>query len=291
MLIFRVGKSSGFIQHYDGSVFQNGPRQSDSLLLAAGQINAFCSHHSIQPLRQLSQNVVALGGMGGSHDLFSGSRRSGSPDIFHKAFFKQPGILKDKSHLIHQIFCVHLPDIDSADRDGSAVCIPEAGNQACGCGLAAAGRPYQRHYLAGPDSEGYVVKSRAVRAGIGKGHMVKRYGGVRRTFLYFRFFHRLLAEDFIQAPHSFVRFHDSLAHVHDPVDHLPAGRSKQGVEDKINQYCPDIPAGGQQKSGRNQQDECPVDTSQETGLPHTAAHGILACQIAVILYGGVKGLE
>ena len=149
MFVFRVGKSGGLIQHHNGSVFQDGPRQSDPLLLTAGEIDTFRSNYSVQTLGQFFQNVIAPGRMGGGQDLISGSFRSGGTDIFQETFLKQPGILKDKSHLLHQIFCVDLPDIDSSNRNRTAVRIPEAGDQAGGCRLASAGRTYQRRHLTG----------------------------------------------------------------------------------------------------------------------------------------------
>src|SRR5699024_7236575 len=100
-----------------------------------------------------------------------------------------------------------------------------------------------------------------------------------------------LAEDFIQTPHSLVCFHDSLAHIHDPVDHLAAGGSKQGVEDKVDKHCAYISAGRQQQCCWDQQSKGSVDKRKETCLPHTAAHGILAGQIAVVSDSGVKGFE
>ena len=44
MFIFRVGKSSCLIQHYDGGVFQDGPRQSNPLLFTAGKLRGKVFH-------------------------------------------------------------------------------------------------------------------------------------------------------------------------------------------------------------------------------------------------------
>ena len=291
MLVLRVGKSGGLIQHDDGSVFQDGPCQSNPLLFTAGEIYAFRSNYSIQALRQFFQNVTALRGVGGRQNFFSGSVRPGGPDIFQKAFLKQAGILKYKGHLLHQVFRVHFLDIGSANGNAAAVCVPKAGDQAGGCGLSAAGWPYQSRHLAGADRKRHILQSRPLRPRISKGHMVKGYGGVCRAFLYAGFFHGFLVENFIQTPHGFVCLHDRLAHIHDPVNHLAAGGSKQSVEDKVDKRRPHVPAGCQKQRRRDQQGEGAVDKCQETGLPHTAAHGVLAGQIAVIFDGGVKSLE
>ncbi len=97
--------------------------------------------------------------------------------------------------------------------------------------------------------------------------------------------------DLIQASHGFIRLHDSLAHVHDAVDHLAAGRGEQGIEDKVDKHRAHVPAGGKQQSRRDQQGESPVDKCQEAGLPHTAAHGVLAGQVAVVPDGCIESFE
>ena len=242
-------------------------------------------------MRQLLQNVIALGGVCGREDFFPGSLRPGSPDIFQKAFFKQPGILKDKGHLFHQVFCIHLPDIHPANGNTAAVHIPETGDQAGSGGLSSTGGSHQGCHLAWPDREGHIVKSWSFGPWISKGHMVKRYGSVYRPFLHLRFLHWLLSENLIQAAYRLISFHDCFAHIHDPVDHLTASRSEQSVKNKVYKHCAHIPARGHKQRCRDQQGKSPVNKGQKTGLSHAAAHGILAGQITVIFDSRIESLE
>ena len=71
----------------------------------------------------------------------------------------------------------------------------------------------------------------------------------------------------LRRPHSLVRFHDSFAHIHDPVDHLTAGRSEQSVKNKVDKHRAHIPAGGHKQRRRDQQGKSPVNKGQKTGLP------------------------
>ena len=229
--------------------------------------------------------------MGGGENFFSGSFRPGGPDIFQDALLKQPGILKDKGHLSHQFFSIHLPDVNSANGNTAAIRIPETGDQTGGGSLAPAGGSHKSRYLPRPDRKRHVSKSRPVRAWIRKSYMFKSYSSVCRALLHFRFFHWFLSEDLIETPHSLVRFHDSFAHIHDPVDHLTAGRSEQSVKNKVDKHRAHIPAGGHKQRRRDQQGKSPVNKGQKTGLSHAAAHGILAGQITVIFNSRIESLE
>ena len=229
--------------------------------------------------------------MGGGENFFSGSFRPGGPDIFQDALLKQPGILKDKGHLSHQFFSIHLPDVNSANGNTAAIRIPETGNQTGGGSLASAGGAHQGCHLTWPDRESHIVKSRTFGPWISKGHMVKRYGSVYRPFLHLRFFHWLLSEDLIQAAHRLIGFHDRFTHIHDPVDHLTAGRSEQSVKNKVDKHRTHVPAGGHKQRRRDQQGKSPANKGQKTGLSHAAAHGILAGQITVIFDSRIESLE
>ena len=121
--------------------------------------------------------------------------------------------------------------------------------------------------------------------------MCKDHGVASRLLLYLRFLHGLLAQDLVQASDGLVGLHHRLAHIHDAVDHLTAGRGEQGVEDQVHQRGTHIPAGGDEQRRRDQQGEGPVDEGKETGLARPAAHGVLTGQVAVILDGGVESLE
>ena len=173
VLIFRIGKGGRLVQNDDGRVLQDRSCQRDSLALAAREIDALRADHRVQPLRQLFQDIPALGGQGRLHHLFSGSLRARRADVFQNALLKEPGILKNKSHLPHQRLRVHFPHIHAAHRHAPCRHIPETGNQAARRGLSAAGRPYQRHRASRADGEAHVRKGGTRRARVGEGNVFK----------------------------------------------------------------------------------------------------------------------
>ena len=121
--------------------------------------------------------------------------------------------------------------------------------------------------------------------------MFKGNCGICRILLHIWLFHGRLIKNFIQTTYRLVRLHDRLAHIHDPVDHLPACRSKQRIKNKIDKNLSYISPGSQKQRRRDQEGEGSVDKRQKTGLADAAAHGILTGQIAVIFNSGIKRLE
>ena len=128
-------------------------------------------------------------------------------------------------------------------------------------------------------------------AGILEGYVLESYGLILRLFRAGRLLQRLLFQNLIQLHHGFIRFHHGLGGIHNPVDHSAAGRSKQGVKDKVCQHLPAVSTGSQKKSRRYQQGEAAIDTGEKGGLPVPAAHGILTGQITVGLNRRIKSFK
>ena len=58
--IFRIGKSSSFIQHRNRSILQNRSGQCDALLFAAGKIGSFGTNLCIKTIRQFIKNIFSI---------------------------------------------------------------------------------------------------------------------------------------------------------------------------------------------------------------------------------------
>ena len=78
------------------------------------RVDAPGAHHRVQPLGQLLQDVIALGGVSGGQHLPPGGVRPGGPDVFQQALLKKPGILEHKGHLPHESGAVQLPHVRAA---------------------------------------------------------------------------------------------------------------------------------------------------------------------------------
>ena len=74
IFVLRVGEGGGLVQNDDGRIFQQHPRDGDALLFAAGEPFAGFARRGVVALRQLCNELLALGGPGsGLHLLIRGS--------------------------------------------------------------------------------------------------------------------------------------------------------------------------------------------------------------------------
>ena len=143
IFIFRVGESGSFVQNDDGGILQQHPGNGDTLLFAAGKSLARFARRGIIALRQLGDELFALGCPGGGLYFFIGGRRAAQPDVFQQGTAEQVVVLRHKADKTGELRQRHIPHIRPADGDAARRHIPEPGNQFCHRGLAAAGRAHQ----------------------------------------------------------------------------------------------------------------------------------------------------
>ena len=179
-LILRVGKSCGFIQNNNGCIFQDGPRQSNSLLFTSGKVCPLRTDHRIHAVRQLFEDVPALRSHKGLLYFLPRCIRPRGTYVFKDARLKQPVVLEHKCHPVHQDMGIRLSYIYPADQDFSGADIPEPRNEARRRSFSAAGRPDKRHRLSRLYAERNMVERRVIRAVIGKAHVVKFHAVVLR---------------------------------------------------------------------------------------------------------------
>ena len=70
MLVFRVSKGSGFVQHQYRSILQYGTGHTYPLGFTAGQEHPFVAYPCFVALRQTLYEIVALGGFRSGYYLF-----------------------------------------------------------------------------------------------------------------------------------------------------------------------------------------------------------------------------
>ena len=170
-LVLRVGKGGGLIQHHNGRILQNGTGQGDALLLAAGKIGAVRAYLRVNAVRQLFQNILALGCRQGRKHLLARGLRARRAHIFQNGGLEQAVVLKHKGHLVHQDMGVYLSHIHAAHLHGARSGVPKARDQAGRGGLAAAGRAHQRHRLPRLRCEGNMGQGGQLGAVVGKAHV------------------------------------------------------------------------------------------------------------------------
>ena len=102
LLILRVQKSGGLIQHHDGSVLQNRPGQGDPLPLPAGKPFAAIAGHGIDSFFQPFQKLSALSPFRRRQHLLVGGAGSSQPDVLQQAGVEQELLLRDEGDLLIQ---------------------------------------------------------------------------------------------------------------------------------------------------------------------------------------------
>src|SRR5699024_9401518 len=122
--------------------------------------------------------VVAAGGPSGGHHLLVGGIRAAKLDVVLHGVVEEVHRLEHHGYVLHQAVQLVLPHVVAAHGDFSALHIPEPGDQVAEGGLAAAGGTHHGGGTAGGDGQAHMVQDRPVP--IGKGHILKFHGGVRR---------------------------------------------------------------------------------------------------------------
>ena len=137
LLILRVQKSGGLVQHHDGSVLQNRPGQGDPLPLAAGKPFAAIAGHGIDSFFQPFQKFSALSPFRRRQHLLVRGVRLSQADVLLERAVKEEVVLGDEADGLGELFQRHFPDVPPTQGDGAGRHIPEAGSQPGDGGLAA----------------------------------------------------------------------------------------------------------------------------------------------------------
>ena len=145
--IVRVGKGGGLVQDQDGRIFQHGAGNGNALLLAAGQIHAFCANDGMDALRELFHDIHALCSFQRRQHLGFGGLRSAQTDVIQNAALEQTAVLEHKGDGIHQLFLGDSPHIRSAHPDAATLHIKEPADKVCQRGFSAAGGAHKSRRL------------------------------------------------------------------------------------------------------------------------------------------------
>ena len=191
---------------------------------------------------------------------------------------------------------VDLPHVHAANLDHAGCSIPEAGDQARGCGLAAARRADKRHGLPGFCGKGDMGEGGDFRTVIGKADVPERnFVAVRRLRVHgYRqgrgLHHRGHAAERRARQHNTARGeHDAgQRRGDDGGEH----RVKRKIRDKSREIAGRQRAGRQQQRHRHEKNECAFSEGQIDRLRQTAHFGLIICRlVAVFVNGLLKRLE
>ncbi|CAN4000066.1 Bifunctional chorismate mutase/prephenate dehydratase, partial [Dysosmobacter welbionis] len=295
-LVLGVRKGGRLIEDHDGRVLQNGPGQGDALLLAAGEISPLGANRGVHTLGQLLQNVSALGSRQRREHLLPGSVGAGSPDIFKDGGFEQAAVLEHKGNLIHEHMGIDLPHIHAAHLHRAGGGVPEAGDQAGGRGLAAAGGPHQGHGLSRLRREGDMGEGGCLRAVVGEAHILKFHTAVPGLLRVVRIFQFRGAHNLINTAQGAAGQHDARCGEHDFGKGCGDDGGKHRVKGKVCDKPCEVVAGQstrrQEQGRRNQEHKGPLGEGQVDGLGRPANIRLIVLGLgAVVLNSLLERLE
>ena len=169
---FVVHGGGRFIQHQNGRIAQDCPRDGNALLLAAGKADAALPYHRIIALRHGPDKPVGISRLSGFFHFFPGSRRHAVGNVFRNGAVKEEGVLKDHGNLIAQRMEGKAPDVPAVQLHGTGNRVVKPLQQGKNRRFAHAGGPDDGHRLAGARRKGDVLQHRLLRV-VMEGHMVK----------------------------------------------------------------------------------------------------------------------
>lgn len=142
----------------------DGPRQSDTLTLAAGQGHTLFADSGVEPPRQVIDER-GLGDFEAFADLGFGGIGTSERDVLAGTHAEQGRLFESCSHGRAERGQGQFADVDAVDEDPAHRDVAKAGNQGGQRGLARTGRTHDRQGLSGGDVQVDVVQDRCVRIG------------------------------------------------------------------------------------------------------------------------------
>jgi len=127
-LRLRVQGRSGLVEDQDRGVLEDGPGDGDPLALPAGELRSRLADDRIVPLGKLHDEVVGMGGPGGSDDLLLAPLDVPVGDIVSHRIVEEDGLLGHHSDLSSEGLHGDVPDILTVDGDPARGNIVETGD-------------------------------------------------------------------------------------------------------------------------------------------------------------------
>ncbi len=141
-----IDRGGGFIQDQDGSVLEHGAGDGEALLLPAGELDAALADEGVVALRQVVDELVGIGGLGGRDHLGLGGIRAAEEQVLAHRAVEEEDILQDDADLPAQALEGVIVQVAAIQGDGAVGHVVEAGDQADQGGLAHAGGSDQGHH-------------------------------------------------------------------------------------------------------------------------------------------------
>ena len=178
--ILRVKGCCCLVKQNNGSVFQQGASDGNTLALTAGKSAAVFTENRLIPVRHLPDKFITIGGFGRGNHLIVRCVWIAKTDIVHNRIIEQGHILEHERHIRHEAFRLHTLDVFAAHGDLALLNIPKAGNQFGNRAFTGTGRPNEGSHAPLGDFAGNIFDD--IFLIVGKSHMGKFNIAVRDRF-------------------------------------------------------------------------------------------------------------
>ena len=128
-LALRVERRRRLVENEDRRVLEQRACHADPLLFADTQAHAAFAHFGVTALRQVGDELIAVGGPAGGHDLRFAGARLPVEQVLAYGSVEEKRLLRDDSNLRTQRFERELPDVSSVDGDAAPVRFVECREQ------------------------------------------------------------------------------------------------------------------------------------------------------------------
>ncbi|GAB2664443.1 hypothetical protein GCM10027068_50480 [Prescottella soli] len=146
-----VERAGGLVEHQDPRVPQQGSRDRDALLLAAGEPVPARADDGVVAVGQRRDQLVHLRGAGRRFDLGVGRLRSGVPQVLADRRVQQVRLLRDHADQLGQLREPDVAQVHTVDGHRTRRRVVQAGDERCQRGLAGTGFTDQRERRSGGD--------------------------------------------------------------------------------------------------------------------------------------------
>ena len=164
ILCAKVQTAGGFVQNIEVRILQEGPGQSQTLLLAAREAVAGFLEVGIVLQRQLPDELVGICLFGSGLDLIEAGFRSGNADVVVDGLAEQLDVLGNIGDGTADRGIAVLVQRDTAHADGTVLRLIILEQELGDGGFAAAAAAHEGHLLAIGDGEGDVAQGRGTAA-------------------------------------------------------------------------------------------------------------------------------
>ncbi len=159
---FGVERGGGLVEQQQRRIAQDGPRDGQALALAARQAHALLAEKGGEALGQGVEEFQRIGGARRLPHVLVRSVGPAIADIVPGRGGEDHRILRHQPDLPADVGRIGVAQIDAVEADGAVLGIVEAQQQLQDSAFSGAGRPHQRHRLAGRHRQGEAVQRRFV---------------------------------------------------------------------------------------------------------------------------------